>query len=149
MPSCKIGEVSIGLHGRLVTKHNFVSENGAFCWPPPPYAAAAGQNGHAAAAAKLGSARRRRRPSGLETPPPTLKWSAHRSGAVAYYFALYSLPDRKLVKLVQQMRDNGHVVYRWWGVLGAFWTHCSFRRKSSTASYNNELQKSRWQETKA
>ena len=84
MPSCNIGEVSIGLQGRLVTKHNFVCENGAFCWPPPPNAAAAGQNGHVAAAAKFGSARRRRRPSGLETPPPTLKWSAHRSGSTFF-----------------------------------------------------------------
>ena len=27
------------------------------------------------------------------------------TGAVAYHFALYSLPDRKLVKLLQPMRD--------------------------------------------
>jgi len=27
------------------------------------------------------------------------------TGVVAYYFALYSLPDMKLVKLVQQMSD--------------------------------------------
>jgi len=35
---------------------------------------AAGRNVHAANDDKMGSARRRRRPSGLETPPLTLKW---------------------------------------------------------------------------
>ena len=73
------------IHGKPdLTRHNFtreICENDAFFWPTPPYAAAAaGRNAHAAAAAKMGSARRRRRPSWLETPPPTLTWSAHRSG---------------------------------------------------------------------
>ena len=88
--ACKIVEVSTSLQVSQVTRHNFMRENGAFCWPTPPYTAAAGRHAHAAAAAKMGwraaasdrqGLKRRRR----------LTWSAHRSASKSYLYENFSI----------------------------------------------------------
>ena len=73
--TCKIVEVSTGLQVSLVTRHNFMRENGAFCWQTPPP------------------------PVDMPTPPPPPKWGRraaaadpHMVGAQVCFYATATRP---------------------------------------------------------